>query len=64
MYILKRNTKEDNAAQNCSVTNIPLNIFLCVQRKYIYTGLEQLQVSKWQNFNFGMNYTVPLSYVK
>ncbi len=43
--------------QNCSVSHILQNIFLCVQQnKDIHTGLELLRVSKWQNFHFWVNY--------
>ncbi len=40
----KKNTMEVNGAQNCSVSHILQNIFLCVQQnKHIHTGLEILE---------------------
>ncbi len=40
----KKNTMEVNGAQNCSVSHILQNIFLCVQQnKDIHTGLELLE---------------------
>ncbi len=45
--------------QNCSVSHILQNIFLCVQQnKDIHTGLELLKGGGelWQNFHFWVNY--------
>ncbi len=44
--------------QNCSVSHILQNIFLCVQQnKDIQTGWNYSRVSKWwQNFHFWVNY--------
>ncbi len=44
--------------QNCSVSHILQNIFLCVQQnKDIHTGWNYQRVSKWwQNFHFWVNY--------
>ncbi len=50
--------------QNCSVSLILQNIFLCVQQnKDIHTGLELLEgeVKWWHNFYFWVNY--PFKYV-
>ncbi len=49
--------------QNCSVSHILQNIFLCIQQnKDIHTGWNYLRVSKWwHNFQFWVNY--PFKYI-
>ncbi len=55
-YSIFISTMEVNGAQNSLITNFLQNIFLCVQIKHIHTGLNDLRVSKWQNFHFWVNY--------
>ncbi len=45
------------ATVNCLVTNILQSIFFCIQQlNEIQTGLEQIEVKKWQNYICGVNY--------
>ncbi len=50
--------------QNCSVSHILQNIFLCVQQnKYIHTGLELLEGKLWQDCHFWVNYPFKLTLI-
>ncbi len=56
-YSMKQVTNKSMDTSISLVMNILQNIFFCdQQKKENHTGLEQHEGSKWQNYNFLVNY--------